>query len=72
MASQYRIQVIDNFTGEPVATWEPGGKVETDLVEELVLRVRTKGVGVGRTAAHVEEDVRAALQELLYALKLRV
>lgn len=70
-ASQYLIQVINRKTGVVVA-WAPGLRVEKQFESELLDRVRAKGVGVGRTEAHVLVDVRDALRELLYDLKSQV
>jgi hypothetical protein len=64
MASRFRLQVVNLDTGR-VVEWAPGQQVERDLVTELCARVAAKGVGVGRSTAHVVEDVRTALQDLL-------
>lgn len=73
MASDYRLQIIDTRTGQPTKGWQPGDRVvETDLVADLLQRVKAKGVGIGRTEAHVLADVRAAFTELLFQLKERV
>lgn len=73
MSSLYLIRVVERDSGETVvSSWTPGSVVEKDLIEELVQRVRDKGVGVLRTEAHVIEDVRSALRELLLDLKKRV
>ena len=69
MPSEYLIQVVHKSTGKVVTGWEPGLTVEKRLVEELVNRVKTKGVGIFRTEDHVAKDVRAAIEELLYDLK---
>ena len=69
--SEYLVAILHKKTGE-VVTGEPGGRLETDLEEALVARVAAKGVGVGRTTAHVCGDVRAALREVLHALKVQV
>jgi len=71
MASQYKIAVIFKDTGE-VVSWAPGLSVERDFEVELLNRIKAKGVGVGRTTAHVLDDVRDALRELLYDLKRQV
>jgi hypothetical protein len=69
--SDYLIQVVHKVDGT-VAAWAPGLDIEADVVDELVERVRLKGVGIGRTQDHVLDDVRAAMLELLYDLKARV
>jgi hypothetical protein len=70
-ASGFVIQVLYKPTGE-VVQWAPGRSVEKAIVDELCERVAKKGVGVGRTTAHVVLDVRAALNELLLDLKKQV
>lgn len=69
--SNYLIQVVHRATGK-VVEWAPGLEVERNLIDELVQRVVAKGVGVGRTQAHVANDVRVALKELLFDLKNQV
>jgi len=72
MASAYRVQIIHAATAEVVYRELPGEAVEADLVENICQRVRAKGVGIGRTEAHVLADVKAAIAEVLYDLKKRV
>lgn len=71
MPSQFVIRVVDLMTDEFVE-WAPGKAVEKQLVDDLCTRVASKGVGITRTTAHVVADVRAAMDELLYELKLNV
>jgi len=71
MASDFLIQVVEKSTGHCVS-WAPGLEVEKQFEEELLDRVRAKGVGIGRSTTHVLEDVKLALRELLYDLKSRV
>jgi len=68
MPSQYVIQVVDTESGK-VAEWAPGMAIERQLLADLGARVAAKGVGIGRTTAHVIQDVQTALVELLYDLK---
>ena len=68
MASRFVIQVVDRHTNA-VVSWAPGSAVERQFVEDLVDRVVAKGVGFGRTSAHVAGDVRAAVENLLFELK---
>ena len=71
MPSDYLIAVIEKTTGHTVS-WAPGLEVEAQFEDDLVTRVKAKGVGLARTEAHVLADVRAALAELLHDLKSRV
>jgi hypothetical protein len=45
---------------------------ERQFIEEVVNRAVARGVGIGRTSAHVAEDIRTAMQELLWELKSEV
>lgn len=70
--SDYAMRIIYVPTGETVHSFAPGMDVESQLVTELCDRVSVKGVGLGRTTAHVIDDVRTAFEELLFDLKKRV
>ena len=69
--SEFRLQVLHVPTGKLVE-WAPGLTIEKDFVAEICRRVQAKGVGIGRTEAHVVADVRAAVEELLFAIKMDV
>ena len=71
MASQYLIQVVHKESGK-VVRWAPGLEIEKQFEDELLDRVKAKGVGVGRSTTHVLADVQTALQELLHDLKKQV
>jgi hypothetical protein len=47
----------------------PGGQAEKDFIEDVIIRTHAKGVGWGRTTAHVLTDMRSALMESLFDLK---
>jgi hypothetical protein len=64
------MQIVDE-RGD-VVRWGPGLPVETDFIASLCARVQAKGVGVGKSEAHVIADVRAACEELIYDLKAKV
>lgn len=70
--SAFLLQVLHRPSGRVIATWPPGRDEERDFIADLCQRVKDKGVGIGRTEAHVIADVRAALEEQLFALKLQV
>lgn len=72
MPSEWLIQVVHAKTGEVCHSWLPGLAVERQFIEEIVNRTVSKGVGMWRTSAHVAEDVRSAVKELLYDLKSQV
>ena len=68
--SEFLIQIVHKDNKQVIhCTWAPGLAAEKDLIEELGRRVASKGVGIGRTQAHVVEDVKQAMRELLYSLK---
>ena len=66
------MQIVHAVTGRVVTGWQPGDKVETDLVDDLVVRVKQKGVGIFKSEERVLDGVREAFQEMLLALKGRV
>lgn len=65
------MQIVDTKTSE-VVEFEPGLKVELDFVTDCVTRIVTKGVGLFKTQAHVETDVRKGIEEAIFALKSKV
>lgn len=71
MASDYLVQIVHKDKGK-VVSFAPGLNVEFDIENELANRVAAKGVGVGRSSAHVVADVRAAFRELMHDLKAQV
>ena len=72
MASEYVVQIVHKASKQVVKSWDPGLLVEKEFEQEIVARVREKGVGVFRTEAHVLRDVREAIREVLYELKVMV
>ena len=71
--SDYLIQVINKKNGNVViAKWSPGFKVEKDFEDELVARIRQKGVGWFKSEEKVARAVVEAFKELLYDLKSQV
>ena len=71
--SDYLIQVIHRNGGHAVISrWAPGLKVEKDFEDELVARIRQKGVGWFKSEEKVTGAVALALKELLYDLKAQV
>lgn len=71
MASSFLMQIVDTRTNT-VVEFEPGKTVEIDFVTDVVSRVIAKGVGVFRTQEHVAKDVRDAIEEAIYGLKLKI
>lgn len=71
MVSRYLLQIIDRKTGE-IIQLEPGLSAEIAFIEECAKRVLSLGVGIGRTAKHVEQDVKTGIELALLDLKGRV
>lgn len=72
MQSQYLLQIVERETGEVVKSWEPGSRIETELLTELSTRLSGRGIGLGRTTVHVLDDLKHAWAELLFELKSQV
>jgi hypothetical protein len=72
MPSQFTLQVIDKYTGDVVLGFEPGSRVETDLVDDVLTRAKGEGIGLLRTEAAVEAALRRAWTETLLSLKTQV
>jgi hypothetical protein len=69
--SDYRLQIINVKAPHEVAKgWEPGDRVETDLVEDLCNRL--KGNMGLRTEEAILRAVRASWKQLLLDLKRRI
>ena len=65
------MQIVDKRTGD-IVQFEPGLSVEVNFIDDCVTRVLAKGVGIGRTQAHVAQDIRNGVEEAIHALKLKV
>ena len=64
----FRLQIVDAH-GRVVVSPFAAGQLEIDLIERCVAEVVARGVGVGRTSAHVAEDVRQGITAAIQALK---
>lgn len=71
MTSRYTMQIVDKQTGD-VVEFEPGLRAEFDFVESCVERITGLGVGLGKSAAHVERDIRTGIGLAILDLKTRV
>lgn len=71
MTSKFLLQIVDKTSGK-VVQFEPGKSVEIDLVEDCVKRILTKGVGLLKTEAHVEQDIRDGISEAIKNLKAKI
>lgn len=71
MISNFRLQIVHAKEGK-VVEWLPGAKIETDLIRELVYRLRTRGVGVFKSEAAVLKAVEEEFAALLWELKKQV
>lgn len=52
-----------------VVQFPGGGPLEVEFIETATAAIVAKGVGVGKSEAHVADDIRAGLTETIYALK---
>jgi hypothetical protein len=69
-APLFLLQIVENETPQRLVAQIPGGgPLEADLIELCTSHIMSKGVGVMRTEAHVEADIRAGLKEAIYSLK---
>ncbi len=66
-APLFYLQIID--ADGVVAQMPGGGPLELALIESCVSAIVARGVGVGRTSAHVAADIRAGIAEALMSLK---
>lgn len=64
----FKLQIVDGHDRVVVSPFA-AGKLEVDLVEACVRQVLARGVGLGRTSAHVAEDVRSGITAAIQALK---
>lgn len=71
MPSDYVLQIVHRPSGT-VAAIEPGSRVETDLIDEVLNRAKAYGVGMFASESVVEVRLRQAWAELLHDLKTRV
>jgi hypothetical protein len=69
--SDYRLQIVEHRTGLVAKGWAPGDRVETDLAEDVLTRLKGK-VGLFKTEAQVLTAVREAFADMLLDLKSRV
>lgn len=72
MPSDFLMQIINRHTGEVVATWEPGSRVEADVVTHCLQIAKQRGIGFWRTEARVTAVLHAAWHEAIHALKSQV
>jgi hypothetical protein len=69
--SDFALRIVHLPTNTYVQ-WAPGRELESIIVTELCDRVGEKGVGLLRDTRHVQDDIRAAFEELFLDLKKRV
>lgn len=65
------MQIAYAKTGD-IVTWRPGAAVETDIVQELVERLRKRGVGLFTSEATVLKAVEEELAEVILDLKRKI
>lgn len=72
MASDFLLQIVNRHTGDVVVSWEPGGRVETDIIASVLAVAKAQGVGFFATEAQVEAAIHSAWTATLHALKAQV
>lgn len=70
--SRYLMMVIDSQTAQCAATFDPGSKAETAIVDEVIDRIHLANVGWFQSQQKVEIAVRKAIVDTIHALKNRV
>lgn len=65
------MQIIDTTNGN-VVEYEPGKSVEVDFINDCIVRIVAKGVGIGKTEASVSQSIRDGITESIQELKLKV
>lgn len=65
----YLLQIVDAEHPHQVVQMPGGGKLEREFVNACATAIVAKGVGLGRTEAHVERDVRDGIAEVIRDLK---
>lgn len=68
-APLFLIQIVEAASNHAIALIPGGGPLEAELVELCVAHIIPKGVGLFRTSAHVEADIRAGIREAIMGLK---
>ena len=69
--SEFKMQIAYVKTGD-VVTWAPGAVVETDIVEDLCGRLKTRGVGLFTSEATVLSIVAEELAAVILDLKRKI
>lgn len=73
MTDRFGLQIVNLRTGEiVVGPIRPGREEEHDLIDRVVGRAQTKGVGALRTEAHVLSAFRQAMTDTFMEAKRRV
>lgn len=66
----FLLQIVDALHGAIVTRFPGGDRLERDFVEACTRKIVAKGVGLMRSQAHVEADIRAGIDEAITELKL--
>ena len=65
----FLLQIV--YPGGDVVQLPAGGRLEMDLINEIIAGVKDKGVGFFKTEAQVEKAMREGIAEALYAFKVQ-
>jgi hypothetical protein len=65
----FLLQIVEVGGPRAVAQIPGGGALEADLIDICTRTILSKGVGLFKTEAHVEQDIRDGLAEAIMGLK---
>lgn len=65
----FLLQIVEAGGNRVVASVPGGGTLEVDLIDACARAIVARGVGVFRTTAHVEKDIRDGIAEAIMGLK---
>lgn len=71
MAHRYLWQVVEEGS-DAVCRLPAGGRIERDIVADVLTRAQAKGIGVFRTEARVLAAIETSLTEVLSELRKEV
>jgi hypothetical protein len=69
--SDYKLQIV-TAQNDKVVSWRPGSKIETDIADELCVRLQGVGVGWFTSESKVLDAVRTEMAALIFDLKKKV
>jgi hypothetical protein len=65
----FLLQIIEAGGNRVVAQVPGGGALEAEIIELCTRAIVARGVGLFKTSAHVEQDIRDGIAEAIMGLK---